>query len=214
MFGIRPLPATLGLSLVVLAVIAPLSTEGPRRSEAVSPARVSTAALGSRVTVLGLVGDLRAFPDGGSAAAITDCRGASADAYFPPGVDPPPAWTVALVEGVVQLYDGRRELRAQSVSGALDDGEGAEQVSAAEIAADPARYACRAVAFSATVRSSSSVEGVAEAHLSVEAGEGTIDCDIHLAAPTAVHVAPGARVTLIGVPAVGPDGRATVHVRA
>lgn len=214
MLGFRPLPAVLAAALLSLAVIAPLSVEGPRRADAVPPTRVAAAALGSRLTVVGLVGDVRLFPDGGAAAPVSDCLGGSAAIYFPPGVRRPRSWTVALVEGSVQLYGGDRELVAESSSGALADGEGAMQVTAKDVAADPGRFACRPVEFTAVVLAVAVTDAPPALELTVEAGGGTLPCVVHLDEVPVVQLAPGARVTLVGVPAVGGDRVPTVHVRA
>ena len=211
----RLFPLTVGLAFLALGLVGPLSSEGPIRAEAVSPARVADAPLGARVTVAGLVGDVRHFHGGGAAADVGDCRGVAARAYFPPGVAPPAPWTLSLVEGTVQLYEGERELVAESAASALAAGEGAVQVSAEAIAGDPDGHACRFVAFNAPVVSASTSEkpGAPQVLVEVAAGSGTLPCMVHLDEWPVVQVVPGARVTIVGVVALGVDGRPVVHVR-
>ncbi|HEX9710118.1 MAG TPA: hypothetical protein VGB42_09160 [Candidatus Thermoplasmatota archaeon] len=212
----RPFPLTVGLAFLALGLIGTLSSDGPSRAEAVSPARVADTPLGARITVAGLVGDVRHFHGGGAAAPVEDCRGGAARVYFPPGVAAPAPWTLALVVGTVQSYEGERELVAESAPIALAAGEGAVQVSAEAIVGDPGGHACRFVAFNAPVVSASTPERTGAPHVLVEvaAGSGTLPCIVHLDEWPVVQVVPGARVTVVGVVALGVDGRPVVHVRA
>jgi hypothetical protein len=213
----RALPFAVGVSLLALGLIAPLSLEGPHRDGAVSPARVGEAPVGSRISVLGLVEDVRHLNGGGAAATISDCLGTRARVYFPPGVEPPPSWTLALVEGAVQVYEGARELVAESAAAGLGPDEGALVVHATEIAASPAAFTCRVVALTATVVSVTSPKAgnpTGDVVVEVEAGSRTVACYVHFDGGLAVQVTPGARVTFVGVPAVsGEGGPVTVHVR-
>ncbi len=213
----RALPFAVGLSLLALGLIAPLSLEGPHRDGAVSPTRVGEAPVGARIAVLGLVEEVRHLNGGGAAAAISDCLGTRARIYFPPGVGPPLSWTLALVEGAVQVYEGARELVAESSAAGLGPDEGVLVVQASELGASPAAFACRAVAITATVVSVNSPKAgnPSDVLVEVEAGSGTLACHVHADSGPAVQVTPGARVTLVGVPAVsGEGGLVTVHVRA
>jgi hypothetical protein len=208
MAQVQPQPLAIGLCLLALGCVAPLSSDDTVFDRALAPASVETVAVGSRVSVAGLVGDVQAFPSGAASADLLDCRGSAARVYFPPGVAAPPAWTLAVVVGQVQLYRGARELVAEASVGA---GLATEAVDVEGLANDPGARACRPVSFSAKVLGSTGSGSVLS--VQVEGGVSAPSVTVHVGAAAAVECTPGARVNFVGVPAQAPDGTWTVHVR-
>lgn len=214
--SVKMLPLSLGLSLVATGLLGMLAVQSPAADRAVGVSEVDRVPLGTRLLVRGLLERVAPVGTASAVATLSDCASASAPLFFPRGVSPAWSFTLVTVEGVVQEYNGKRELVVDDLAGLHLDVDGALAVTPAEIAHGWQGMLCREVGFTGNVAWARVVEG---GQNDVEVGVAAPGADllvlVHLEAFPALRVEPGAAVTFLGTVAAHPDGsRPIVHVRA
>jgi hypothetical protein len=193
-----------------------LAVQTPAADRAVSVGEVERVPLGSRLVVRGLLERVAPVGSASSVATLSDCASQSASLFFPRGVSPAWSFTLVTVDGVVQEYNGKRELVVDDLAGLHLDVAGALAVTPAEIVQGWHGMLCREVGFTGNVAWARVAQG---GQNDVEVGVAAPGADVlvvvHLEASPALRVQPGATVTFLGTVAAHPDGnRPVVHVRA
>ena len=214
MIRIRPLALTVGISLISIGLLGPLTFDAALRQPAGTARDVLAAPYGSEVVVEGLLEAVRPIGSGAALSTLSDCSGARARVYFPEHPASLRGWGLVRLRGTVQEFGGQRELAVDSVLPASP--AALPSVAAHELVRNATTYLCRSVAMIGHVesweRSADEANGI---ELKVPAAPSVVTVALHFERRVLPRVDPEANITFVGVPAFeGLAEELVLHVRA